>query len=117
MEPNYKPQDFYGQLQNILIIQIPASQGLKTTEAETLLLAIIQSFKINCVPDAAGTLHYKDSAAGLGHLEVVDLATTQCCIGRVLDCGSWVTIGQSGPPAQASFTAYKVPLKPLILAC
>ena len=108
MEPHYKPQDFYGQLQNILIIQIPASQGLKTTEAETLLLAIIQSFKINCVPDAAGTLHYKDSAAGLSHLEVIDLATIQCNIGRLLDRGSWVIIDQSGPLAQASFTAYGV---------
>ena len=83
MKPNYKPQDFYGQLQNILIIPIPASQELKTTEPKTLLLAVIQSLKVNCVPDAAGALHYKDSAAGLGHLEVIDLATIQCCIGRV----------------------------------
>ena len=92
MELNYKPQDFYGQLQNILVIPIPASQELKTTEPKTSLLAIIQSLKFNCVPDAARALHYKDSAARLGHLEAIDLATIQCCIGRVLDCGSWVII-------------------------
>ena len=105
-EPNYKPQDFYGQLRNILVINIPASQELKTTKPETLLLAVIQSLKVDRVPDAAGALHYKDSAAGLGRLEVVDLATIQCCIGRVLDRGSWVIIDRSGPLAQASFTAY-----------
>ena len=55
------------------------------------------------MPNAAGSLHYKNSAAGTGCLEVVDLATIQCSIGRVLDRDFWVIIDRSGPYAQASF--------------
>ena len=55
------------------------------------------------MPDAAGALHYKHSPAGIGALEVVDLATIQCSIGQVLDRDSWVIVDRSGPFAQASF--------------
>ena len=55
------------------------------------------------MPDAAGALHYKHSPAGIGALELVDLATIQCSIGWVLDHDSWVIVDHSGPFAQASF--------------
>ena len=68
-----------------------------------MLLAVIQSLKVSPVPGAGGCVQYQDSVAGYGWLEVVDLATVQCCVGRVLDRGSWVLIDCSGPYAQAAF--------------
>jgi hypothetical protein len=99
----YKPQDFYGQLRNLVVVNLPKSQELHLTEPTVLVLAVIQSLKVDTVPDATGALHYKNSAAALGALEVVDLTTVQCSIGRVLDRESWVIIDRSGPFAQASF--------------
>lgn len=99
----YRPKDFYGQLRNIVVINLPISEELHLTEPSILILAVIQSLKVETAPDAAGALHYKHSPAGIGALEVVDLATIQCSIGRVLDRDSWVIVDRSGPFAQASF--------------
>jgi hypothetical protein len=102
-DPVYRPKDFYGQLRNIVVINLPVSEELHLTEPSILILAVIQSLKVETAPDAAGALHYKNSPVGIGALEVVDLATIQCSIGRVLDCDSWVIVDRSGPFAQASF--------------
>ena len=102
-DPVYRPQDFYGQLCNIVVIDMPAAEELKTTKPETHILAAIQNLKVMPVPGSGNAIQYKDSAAGHGPLEVVDLATIQCGIGRVLDRGHWVIVDRSGPFAQASF--------------
>ena len=99
----YRPQDFYRQLRTLIVLDLPASHELHLTEPSTLVLAVIQSLKVDSVPNAAGALRYKNSAAGMGCLEVVDLATIQCSIGRVLDRNFWVIIDRSGPYAQALF--------------
>jgi hypothetical protein len=102
-DPVYRPQDFYGQLRNIVVIDMPAAEELKTTKPETHILTAIQNLKVMPVPGSGNAIQYKDSAAGHGPLEVVDLATIQCGIGRVLDHGHWVIVDRSGPFAQASF--------------
>lgn len=99
----YRPRDFYGQLRNIVEISIPESHELQTQQRENLLLAVIRTLKTEPVPNTSGPVQYKDSAAGVGGLDVVDLTTLQCCVGRVLDRGSWVIIDRSGPYARATF--------------
>lgn len=69
---------------------------------EKLLLAVVHTLKT--VPGAGGTVQYKETTAGLGRVNVVDLTTLQCCIGRVSDRGYWAIIDCSGPYAQASFS-------------
>jgi hypothetical protein len=102
-DPVYRPKDFYRQLRNIVVINLPVSDELHLTELSIFILAVIQSLKVETAPDAAGALHYKNSPAGIGALEVVDLATIQCSIGWVLDRDLWVIVDCSGPFAQASF--------------
>ena len=97
-DPVYRPMDFFGQLRNIVVINVPAAQELQLTEPSTLVLAVIQNLKVE---DSGGTRHYKDSPASIGRLEVADLATIQCSVGRLLDRGLWVIIDRSGPFAQA----------------
>jgi hypothetical protein len=87
VDPIYRPQDFYGQLCNTIIIDIPAAEHLNTTQPETIILAVIQNLKVTPVPGSGSAIHYKNSAVGHGPLEVVDLATIQCGIGWVLDRG------------------------------
>ena len=96
----YRPQDFFGQLHNIVVINVLAAQELQLTEPSTLVLTVIQNLKVE---DSGGTHHYKDSPTSIGRLEVVDLAPIQCSVGQLLDRGSWVIIDHSGPFAQASF--------------
>lgn len=100
-DPVYRPHDFYGQLRNLLVIHMPASRELKLTAPIVLVLAVIQKLKVKSGPGSA--LHYKNSGVGIGPLDVVDLATIQCGVGRVLDRDHWVIIDRSGPYAQASF--------------
>lgn len=102
--PIFEPHDFYGQLRTILEIDIPRSQQLGTANPEKLLLAVVHALKTEIVRGAGGAVQYKETTAGLGRLDVVDLATLQCGIGRVSDRGHWVLIDRSGPYAQASFS-------------
>ncbi|KAF7973931.1 hypothetical protein HWV62_13996 [Athelia sp. TMB] len=93
----------YTQLCNIVEIDILVFREVGTQQRESLLLAVVRKLKTEPVPNAGGPVQYKDSAAGIGGLDMVDLATLQCCVGRVLNCGSWVIIDCSGPHAQAAF--------------
>jgi len=83
----YRPLDFFGQLHNIVVINVLAAQKLQLTEPSTLVLILIQNLKVE---DSGGTCHYKDSPVSIGHLEVVDLAIIQCSIRQLLDHGLWV---------------------------
>ena len=38
----YRPQDFYGQLRTLIVLDLPASHKLHLTEPSTLVLAVIQ---------------------------------------------------------------------------
>ncbi|KAH9932674.1 Hsp70 protein-domain-containing protein, partial [Amylocystis lapponica] len=78
--PEFVPQDFYGQLRRIFVLELPPSAELRTDEASTLLLAAIQSVKTQEASDVQ-QVFYKDDGA----LDVVDLASIQCVVGRVYD--------------------------------
>jgi len=72
----------------LLVIPLPVSWELKLTKPIVLVLAVIQKLKVDSGPGSA--LHYKNLVAGIGPLDVVDLAIVQCGIGWVLDCDHWV---------------------------
>ncbi|KAH9917212.1 hypothetical protein B0H21DRAFT_702860 [Amylocystis lapponica] len=98
--PEFVPQDFYGQLRRIFVLELPPSAELRTDEASTLLLAAIQSVKTQEASDVQ-QVFYKDDGA----LDVVDLASIQCVVGRVYDTqrNSYGIIDRSGPLARAVF--------------
>ncbi|TDL18506.1 hypothetical protein BD410DRAFT_816196 [Rickenella mellea] len=97
--PEYEPRDFFGQLRRIIVVRLKPATELELERPVTILLAAIQ--RINASPaNSDGMRFYKDMA----DIEVVDLASVQCVIGRVKDhMGQWFIIDRSGPMARAEF--------------
>ena len=79
---------FFGQLNHIIVLELPPAPQLDLTEPMILILALIQEVKV-VLKD--GIYFYKE----LGVEEVVDLKTVQCVISRVKDRGEWAIIDQS----------------------
>ena len=98
--PDYQVHDFYGQLLNLYVVNVPPAPDLDITNEETLLLAAIRTTKAFKVPNSTLPF-YRDE----GLIEVVDLNTIQCVVGRVWDderrC--WGIVDRSGPLAEATF--------------
>lgn len=82
-------------------MEVPATPDLNIANGETLLLAAIQTIKTLKMPETLIPF-YRDE----GHVEVVDLNTIQCVVGRVRDAqrDCWGIIDRSGPLAEATFT-------------
>ena len=86
---------FFGELQWIIKIDVPATPQLNLKEPQTLFFAIIK--QCNATQSREGFWEY----AALGGLEAVDLRLIQCVVGRVFDRGKWVIIDRSGDRAHA----------------
>ena len=86
---------FFGELQRIVKIDVPATPQLNLKEPQTLFFAIIK--QCNAARTKDGFWEYTT----LGGLEAVDLGLVQCLVGRVLDRGKWVIIDRSGDRAHA----------------
>jgi hypothetical protein len=94
------PETFYGQLQHIFVVKMPAAPQLLAGIAnpEILILASILTCDIEEKNDL--DMHYYKTH---GRTEVVDITTVQCLVGRVKDRGSWTIIDRSGNLARATF--------------
>jgi hypothetical protein len=86
---------FFGELQRVVKIDLPATSQLHLKEPQTLLYAIVKQCNAN--PSKEGFWEYKD----LGGLEAVDLGLVQCVVGRIFDRGKWVIIDRSRERAHA----------------
>ena len=86
---------FFGELQRIVKIDLPATSRLHLKEPQTLLYAIVK--QCNASRSREGFWEYKE----LGGLEAVDLGLIQCVVGRIFDRGKWVIIDRSGERAHA----------------
>lgn len=94
---------FYGQLQQIVVIEFGKSQVLDSETAETIIFAAIQI----CVdPIAASSgldLHHYTK---MGRVEIVDMTCVQCVVGRIKDpdiTNGWVLLDRSGNQARSVF--------------
>ena len=98
--PDFQQQDFYGWLLAIYVVPMKASVELGIQADEILLLAAIQTLKIVCAPDLMIPFYKHE-----GIIEVVDLNTVQCVVGRAKQTqgGWWGIIDRSGPLAEAVF--------------
>ncbi|KAG9098876.1 hypothetical protein FRC07_010577 [Ceratobasidium sp. 392] len=96
----FELQMCYGQLLRVPKIDIPASVQLGTDKPQTILFAAIQQCNITHTNKYLSTPFYTN----MGPVEVVDLQTVQCVVGRVHDQWGWRgIIDRSGPLAQAEF--------------
>jgi len=87
-KPEFEPQNFFGQLKHILILELPSSAKLNLAALTTIILALIQGVKATLTN---GIYYYKIP----GIDEIVDLTTVQCIVGRIQDKGGWAIIDWS----------------------
>jgi len=86
--PEFELQNFFGQLQRILVIDLPSTPRLNIAVPTTIILALIKNVKATLTDDV---YHYKV----FGVDEVVDLTTVQCVVGRIWDRDEWAIIDRS----------------------
>lgn len=86
--PDFESQNFFGQLNRILLLELPSAQQLDLDEPTTVIVALIREVKATL---RNGIYYYKD----FGVEEVVDLSALQCVVGRVQDRGEWAIIDRS----------------------
>lgn len=86
--PEFEEKIFFGQLNRILLIELPPEPWLALAEPTTLILALVQEVKTT---SKDGIYSYKE----FGVEEVVDLDTVQYVIGRVKDRGEWAIVDRS----------------------
>lgn len=93
LAPSYVPTNFFGQLQNIFVVKLPAAPELQLEEETTHILAAIRRCDITARNDLDMHYYRKD-----GPVEVVDISSIQCLVGRVqtTDKKNWVIIDRSG---------------------
>ncbi|KAF9042392.1 hypothetical protein BJ165DRAFT_1486944 [Panaeolus papilionaceus] len=85
--PSFELQSFFGLLKRVFVLDIPDSPefGIK---AETVILALVREAKVKTVSNLPC---YKE----LGALEVIDLATIKCVVGRVHDRKHWYILDRT----------------------
>ena len=98
MQPRFVPTAFYGQLQHIFVVEVPASEEIGTTAPETLFLGAILTCKFTESNNL--DMHFFNSH---GRTEVVDISTIQSLVGRFEDRKRWAIIDRSGNLACATF--------------
>ena len=81
-------QNFFGQLNRILVLELPSAQQLNLDEPTTVIVALIQEVKTTL---RNGIYYFKN----FGVEEAVDLNTLQCVVGRVWDRNEWAIIDRS----------------------
>ena len=86
--PEFELQNYFGQLQRILVLELPSTPQLNLAMPTTVILALIKNVKATLTDNI---YYYK----GTGVDEVVDLTTVQCVVGRIRDREEWAIIDRS----------------------
>jgi len=86
--PDFQLQTFFGQLNRILLFELPSAPRLNLDKPTTVIVALIQAVKATL----RGNIYYYKE---FGVEEVVDLETVQCVVGRVKDSGEWAIVDRS----------------------
>ncbi|KDQ52461.1 hypothetical protein JAAARDRAFT_138848 [Jaapia argillacea MUCL 33604] len=100
--PKLVAKTFFGQLQHVFVIRLPPSQNLNLDKPAIHFLAAIRSCKL-IESDNDLDIHYYSN---FGQMDVVDMSTVQCLVGRVPDDNTgkrWGIIDRSGPLARALY--------------
>ncbi|KAG6822479.1 hypothetical protein H0H92_013719, partial [Tricholoma furcatifolium] len=93
--PEFEPRSFFGQLDTILVVPLPATTNLELAEPTTLILAAVHSCTILAHNDL--DVHYYKQ---LGRTEVVDVSSIQCLVRRIKVGNMWAIIDHSGSMAR-----------------
>jgi hypothetical protein len=97
-------QIFFGQLQHIFVVSLPASLPLRLQQRTTIILAAIRTCS-NLRMQSDNGMHYYSRE---GHLEVVDMECVQCLVGRVKDGNEWAIVDRSEGCARPVFATEEI---------
>lgn len=89
-EPEFEKRTYFGQLQHIFAVRLPAIIALKLTEPSIIFLAAIRACVVEAF-DPLGTQYYSK----LGQLAIIDVACLQCVVGRVKAGKLWAIIDRT----------------------
>jgi len=98
--PDMVLKTYFGELQRIVKIDIPATSQLNLKEPQSLFFAIVKQCKAT---QREGFWEYTT----LGGLEAVNIGLVQCVVGQILNRGKWVIIDRSGDRAHADIEVGK----------
>ena len=101
-QPEMALETFFGELQRIVKINVPASPSLRLDVPQTLFYAIVR--QCNARKSREGFWEY----TLLGGLEAVDIGLIQCVVGRIFDRGKWTIIDRSGTRAHVDIEAGEI---------
>ena len=91
---------FYGQLEHILSIKLTDNLLQEDdTIPKTLVLGVIRQCMIEESNEDLDIHYYSH----LGPLEIVDISTVMCVVGRIFDRNRWAIIDKSGALSRAIF--------------
>lgn len=101
--PEYELQTFYGQIEHIYTVRFENPTALMTLQLphDTVILAAVRVCVLDGHSDLQGLdIHFFSKQ---GSLDIVDITTLQCVVGRVKDTqpGTWGIIDRSGGLARA----------------
>ena len=82
---------FYGQVQHIVVAPLSAIPSINSP-ATTLILGIIRTCHVESHHPSLDIHFYSRD----GGLEVVDVTTIHCLVGRIKDRNEWATIERGG---------------------
>lgn len=93
MAEPWQSQIFYGQLERILVCELPKKTILRTLSGKKRLLAVITPCKSTHGKDASTEI---TTYRGMGSVIVVDLQCVVAVVGRVETRGSWKIVDRTG---------------------
>ena len=97
--PTQVCQIFYGQLDCILDIELPASHTLNLVQPTRFLLAVVTP----CSTGGHDAMHEVTTYSNMTALIVIDLCTVECVVGQVWHGNEWGIIDRSGEFARTVF--------------
>ncbi|KAF8801556.1 hypothetical protein BYT27DRAFT_7174014 [Phlegmacium glaucopus] len=105
MKPEYIAKTSYGELEHIYSVKISdaAALGTLSLKQDVVVFATIRTCVLDPTPSDFGPLDIH-LYSKMGSLDVVDITTIQCLVGRVRDRGNtWALIDRSGSLARAIY--------------
>ncbi|KZV78954.1 hypothetical protein EXIGLDRAFT_847001 [Exidia glandulosa HHB12029] len=90
--PEYVQKAFFGQLQHVFVLSLPALPNYKQRERQTVLLASVKDCTGAADTHGNGIQYY---SGALGPSHSIDLAAIECLVGRVEDRGEWAIVDRS----------------------
>ncbi|KAI0084430.1 hypothetical protein BDY19DRAFT_987551 [Irpex rosettiformis] len=98
-DPSFTLQTFYGQLMHVVAAEIDAIPG-RNIPPSRIVFGIIRSCKIEEHHPKLDVHYYSEE----GPVDVIDISTVQCLVGRVFDRGRWGIFDRSGLLSRAIYT-------------